>query len=1548
MNKKGEIISAILLGVIIGVSIITVFVVRPRITGFDVYTAGCGGSITTSGYWELDANVDCTSSGNGVNGAVIIDVPNVELDCKGFQIKDAGSFSDFIGIRVNAIKNNIIIRNCNILADSDSGGGYGIQIKGNNTLVKDTNINATDAQFHIWVDSSNLYIILLNTTYTGTVPDESCAGSVVERKWYLDVQVNYSNGTAASGAFVQAFNTSGIADYSGYTDSNGRIRFNATQYINNGGTKTYYNLYKVNATGSYAENSSVDVSSNTFVQLTLAAPVNTAPYNITLLVPANNSVINDTQEVDFSFVAYDNESSTLSCDIYLDDVLNQTNPSVPNATITNFTISGLSYATHNWSVSCNDSELSNVSGVFFFTINDTLAPLINTTPTFGGFYVRPTKQELGAEINFSADIIDTNNVSSIDSVLLNISNSTWSAVYAMSLESGITYVKGFNTSDFGYGNFDFFIWANDSRGNWNETPLQNFSITDLTVPFLWDITITPIFLSAPGASVTISANASDNVAIASVIADITRPDGSKQNYTMAASGGLYDVVLSGADTTQRGRYSVVIWASDGAGNTVRSDSVYYFYVPPVVLITNGETFGFNDNISIIGFGFSASSNITLKINNSASGAVLASFNVSSNGAGNFSLNWTVPANVALGNYTLFALDPLLPAVFDDFVIEGLVASYEAGIAIIPMDLKQGRGDAYNLNYLEAYGLVYKLLGLGMPVDWVITPPCARLKAQDVGTSQQFDEEYCNGFFMLTADWTTINAQNTAGVVLHNLSQAAKIPQEQIVELRRQPRIAILSGSQGQITSTLTRSEINYTLLTETQIISSLTTSNYDIILIGDYDFSTASDPTGLTNKIKDFANSGGYVHAEDRGAISLNSYIDILTSLSEDGKKAGDYRIITPASPLTQTHLSVFSNSVGRTSVLNAVGSYTTLAADGNYDINHNYVKFLGLNYGKGYFTFSGGHLGSEEGSAELSRPRNRLLDNTLFFSLEVNDQNAPNISNVLPVAGSNFFNGTSVNISATVTDDVKVDAVWAHVVWDATQLNLSMSGNAAGSYSTTFTNTASEGRYNITIWANDSEGNIVSATTWFNISIPDTTPPTIQLISPENGYSTNATSITFKYNVSDASAIANCSLVLNGNINATNVSVTKNIEQSFTKTLSVGSYAWKISCYDEAGNQGNSSSRSLTITSAENGTDGETPGMCTNDCSPQGRRVCFGDNAYKTCGNYDSDNCLEWSAVIECAIGQICDEGNCVICIENWSCDEWSACVNGTHTRNCTDLNKCGTIVKRPALSEPCNVTCIENWSCGEWSACVNGSQSRTCIDLAGCAASRTDTQFCGAASGGGAGGSSEQPAPPFKEIFEKIPRPSRYIPHGNVPAPLVDIPVYTAAAAIVVSAFHLVWIWFLALLFPAFLLRLRHFCVAILDVNLQLPFFVDGKAGKTTDKEKLDKFIKLLSEKMGEKIIYVETTENWLRFVFEKSGFLELQIDVPAVLSAHFSSRRKANHFRTALEAAIQESMKSREAKELLEQIRISSESVSIIAAIRSMARLRRLRKVARAIKR
>lgn len=54
-------------------------------------------------------------------------------------------------------------------------------------------------------------------------------------------------------------------------------------------------------------------------------------------------------------------------------------------------------------------------------------------------------------------------------------------------------------------------------------------------------------------------------------------------------------------------------------------------------------------------------------------------------------------------------------------------------------------------------------------------------------------------------------------------------------------------------------------------------------------------------------------------------------------------------------------------------------------------------------------------------------------------------------------------------------------------------------------------------------------------------------------------------------------------------------------------------------------------------------PPVCSNECSTSGETTCSGTGNYLTCGNYDTDSCLEWSGPTACGSGTTCQSGVCV-----------------------------------------------------------------------------------------------------------------------------------------------------------------------------------------------------------------------------------------------------------------------------------------------------------------
>lgn len=144
------------------------------------------------------------------------------------------------------------------------------------------------------------------------------------------------------------------------------------------------------------------------------------------------------------------------------------------------------------------------------------------------------------------------------------------------------------------------------------------------------------------------------------------------------------------------------------------------------------------------------------------------------------------------------------------------------------------------------------------------------------------------------------------------------------------------------------------------------------------------------------------------------------------------------------------------------------------------------------------------------------------------------------------------------------------------------------GSFTTTTWNISTNltGNSNISVLASctSDEENFdnLSRYTAYNITVKDIAAPVVGLEYPLNNtkITGSASSITFRYNVSDDSDIANCSLVIKNQINLTNYTIAKGITQEFSLLLTDEAYNWSVNCTDNSTshNTGASSSFNLTL----------------------------------------------------------------------------------------------------------------------------------------------------------------------------------------------------------------------------------------------------------------------------------------------------------------------------------------------------------------------------------
>lgn len=107
----------------------------------------------------------------------------------------------------------------------------------------------------------------------------------------------------------------------------------------------------------------------------------------------------------------------------------------------------------------------------------------------------------------------------------------------------------------------------------------------------------------------------------------------------------------------------------------------------------------------------------------------------------------------------------------------------------------------------------------------------------------------------------------------------------------------------------------------------------------------------------------------------------------------------------------------------------------------------------------------------------------------------------------------------------------------------------------------------------------------------------------------------------------------------------------------------------------------------------------CTNECNNAGIKQCTDGNHYKTCGNYDSDSCLEWSTVSACAQGQTCSNGQCG-CENECSANGLKQCMDSNSYEICGnyDSDSCLKWGSPIDCSYGCsNGECIQNTNPGQ-----------------------------------------------------------------------------------------------------------------------------------------------------------------------------------------------------------------------------------------------------------
>lgn len=117
--------------------------------------------------------------------------------------------------------------------------------------------------------------------------------------------------------------------------------------------------------------------------------------------------------------------------------------------------------------------------------------------------------------------------------------------------------------------------------------------------------------------------------------------------------------------------------------------------------------------------------------------------------------------------------------------------------------------------------------------------------------------------------------------------------------------------------------------------------------------------------------------------------------------------------------------------------------------------------------------------------------------------------------------------------------------------------------------NNTVEGSYDWFISCFDNSSNSNNGQSELRTLYIDRTAPNVSILLPANNSVISSYINIFRYNVTDNFNVSNCSLIIDNQVVTVNYSITQNISNNFTYSLTGGNFNWTVNCSDSAGNIG-------------------------------------------------------------------------------------------------------------------------------------------------------------------------------------------------------------------------------------------------------------------------------------------------------------------------------------------------------------------------------------------
>jgi hypothetical protein len=393
------------------------------------------------------------------------------------------------------------------------------------------------------------------------------------------------------------------------TDSDGKIDTGAIPAY--GGNMTIYIkiLVPANATMGFSELTTIYANSSVNTSVYRTAIVNSTPRGVAFFNDTGRTtttysfVVNDTV---YSRAFYLQGVSQVYM-VWYDGLLARRTS--PNITVTgqgyadDAMVTNVSFDTGTWTVIVyNAADNTEITRNTFNLIDPLIPSLIAWKPAQNQTAYTSTYIELAANVtdNVGAYLVQAN---------VSYPNGTWKIVELYQFDN-VTW----NSTNFLIpnltGRYNVTFTAYDTSQNVNNTQTTYFIVYDNIPPSV--TALIPSSGSQYGYSTTIEigANVTDNIAVSTVYANITYPNGTVQTITLTNVGGAK---YNSSFTTPSlpGAYTVRFFANDTSGNFNATETTQFTVIPPAPttpqLYLNAPYDGFSTSSSTVVFNWTANS-----------------------------------------------------------------------------------------------------------------------------------------------------------------------------------------------------------------------------------------------------------------------------------------------------------------------------------------------------------------------------------------------------------------------------------------------------------------------------------------------------------------------------------------------------------------------------------------------------------------------------------------------------------------------------------------------------------------------------------------------------------------------------------------------------------------------------------------------------------------------------------------------------------------------------------------------------------------------------